>query len=380
MILRTVCVVVAACCLLPGAAIAQELSCGWRAIAQGASDNTAVDPGPPWYPGERLTDPVWRALSAHFEQYHHGLWTAAEVDALEASAGVQLAVVQPLPDGVDDDGLPEASNEVGVVQWPERVSPRGVFLVAIGSAEPGEDWILRAVGTVDDSGVGPALEGPASATVTPAHEGFYRVHRVQGAGPMGGSRALFRAERVAVNPLGLHSDLRLTTDSVRLPLDESGGSSFNIVASGSYMVRTVGYASLPAPVVVNLSLEGPGAGLFALQTLPASGEPAVATTRNVRVSGRVDFRVLASPGAVVGSALLDQVLPAGQALELTLHAEIVSFANPAGLDLDGGLATAGFTVAPGVSVFFPPARQIPPEIAHRRLPIEVWRADVAASE
>jgi|GEM_PF-2102363 len=373
MILRAVSVFVAAVCLTPAAALAQDLSCSWRVAAKTAPDNPHADPGPPWYPGERLTDAAWRALAEHFEQYHHGLWTGAEVEALEASAGVQLGVLQPLPDGVDEDGLPRPSEEVGVVQWPERVAPRSVFLVAVGSAEPGEDWVLRPVGEVDDQGTGPALEGPASATVAPSHNGFFRVHRVQGAAASGGARALFRAERVAVNPLGLHTDLRLTTDSVQLPLDESG-KAFNIVASGSFTVRTTDYVSLPAPVVVNLSLEGPGADLFTLQTLPAGGEPPVATTRNVRVTDRVDFRVLASPGAVVGSALLDQVLPAGQALELTLHAEIVSFANPAGRDLDEGLASTGFSVAPGVPVVFPPARQIDAAVAHRRLAVEVWRA------
>ncbi len=376
MIARALVSVLLAACLAPGSALAQDLSCAWRAAAKTAPDNPHQDPGPPWYPGERMTDSAWRALADHFEQYHHGLWTEAEVEALERAPGAQLAVLQPLPDTIDADGLPRPAEEVGVVQWPERVAPRSVFLVAVGSAEPGEDWVLRPVGEVDDQGLGPALEGPASATVTPGHQGFFRVHRVQGAATSSGGRALYRAERVAVNPMGLHTDLRLTTDSVRLPLDESGGTAFNIVASGSFTVRTADYVSLPAPVVVNLSLEGPGADLFTLQTLPAGGEPPVATTRNVRVMDRVDFRVLASPGAVVGSTLLDQVLPAGQAIDLTLHAEIVSFANPAGYDLDEGLASTGFSVAPGVPVVFPPARQIPPDVAHRRLEIEVWRAEV----
>jgi hypothetical protein len=119
---------------------------------------------------------------------------------------------------------------------------------------------------------------------------------------------------------------------------------------------------------------GPGADLFTLQTLPAGGEPAVAAARNVRVYDRVDFRILASPGAVVGSGLLDQVLPPGHTLQLTLHAEIVSFANNAGPDLDLGLASTGFSVASGVPIIFPPIRQIPPEVAHRRLPFEVWRS------
>jgi len=347
---------------LPALAQAQadrpELSCTWRSGKTGA-DNPFGDPGCPIRPGY-LDDAGWRALDEHVQQYNFGLWTAEEVAALEAMPGVQVAVMAPVP----------GTGELGAVQWPDRVNRGEIFLVAIADAEPGTDWVLRSVGEVPEAGM-PPIEGPASAAALPTSSGFYRVHRVVGADSFRGRRALYRGERVQLNPLGLEAELALTAESV--PLEVAPGATGPVVlAAGTYSVRTPD-GPIAAPIVVNLSLQGPSADLFTLEVLPAAGEPAVTSARDVRVADRVLFRVLAPPAMVRGGTFVDRALPPGGSLLLEVHAEIVSFSNDEGEELDLGLSTQGFSVAEGVPVVFPPTRQLPPSVVRMNAPLEIWR-------
>lgn len=349
---------------LPAAAQAQsdrpELSCSWRPGKAGA-DNPTGDPGFDLRAGGYLDDGAWRRLDEHFQQYHFGLWTAEEVAALEMMSGVQLAVLSPVP----------GTRELGVVQWPDRVNRGGVFLAAIADADPGSDWVLRAVGDVAEAGM-PPVDGPASATALPTASGFYRVHRVTGADSFRGRRAVYRGEEIELNPLGLEATLALTAESVRLDV-QSEASGPVVLAAGTYSVRDSD-GPLVAPIVVNLSLRGPSADLFTLEVLPAAGEPALTSSRDVRVSDRLLFRILAPPAMVRGGTFVDRALPPGGSLLLEVHAEIVSFSNDEGEELDLGLSTQGFSVAEGVPVVFPPNRQLPPGVARMQVPLEIWRA------
>lgn len=348
--------------LLPTLAVAQEpaFSSSWRSTAGPGPDNPTGDPGFELRAGSYLDDATWRALDEHAQRYHFGLWTAGEVAALEQTPGVQLAVMAPIP----------GSDELGVVQWPDRVSRGAIFLVAIADASPGRDWVLRAVGDVPESGM-PPVDGPASAPVSPSSTGFFRVHRVVGAESFRGRRALFRAEPVELNSLGLQTELALTSNSVPLlPRDDANGPV--VLAAGSYTVRT-DEGPLDAPVVVNLSLQGPSADLFTLEVLPAAGEPALASSRDVRVKDRVLFRVLAPRAMTTPGGFVERALPPGGALLLDVQAEIVSFSNDEGEDLDLGLSSRGFSLEPGVPVVFPPASQAPAGLVLRREPLEVWR-------
>lgn len=346
--------------LLPALAQAQtdrpQLSSTWRSQAELGPDNPTADPGFELRAGGYLDDATWRALDDHKQSYHFGLWTAEEVAALEQLPGVQLATMSPVA----------GTGELGVVHWPDRVVRGAQFFVAIADADPGTDWVLRAVGEVPESGM-PPVDGPASATVAPTTTGFYRVHRVVGADSFRGRRALFRAERIEVNPLKLETSLRLSRDTVALEPDPSAPQ---VLASGIYSLRTSEGRGIEAPVVVNLSVVGPSADLFTLEVLPAAGEPALGSSRDVRVQDEVAFRVL---GPRIGGRFLDRMMPPGDTVLLEVQAEIVSFANDAGEDLDLGLSSAGFSVAPGVPVTFPPLRQAPREEVLRSVLLEVWR-------
>jgi hypothetical protein len=352
-----------------------SLSCSWRSGAAAGADNPAADPGAPWSPGKRLGDAAWRALDEHMQQFHFGLWTAEELAALEATPGVALGVLMPLPDVTEPDGAQRPAWEAGVVQWPARLGPGSVFLVAVGGATPGDDWLLRPVGRAD-AGSGPRYEGPASAAGTGSGSGFYRVHRVATEDPTGGGSPVLRAERIPLNPLGLQTELRLNADSVELLTVDGQPASPQVLAGGSFEVRSITQERLEAPAVVHLSLHGPGADLFTLEVLPASGEPAASATRDVRVHDRVTFRIVAPPAMTADSAFLDQVLPPGRVLHLDVSAEIVSFSNDQGDDLDGGLSETGFSLAPGQAVVFPPASQAPRELMRRTAELEIWRVEL----
>ena len=328
----------------------------FAATAELGPDNPTGDPGFELRAGQYLDDATWRSLSDHKQSYHFGLWTAEEVAALEQLPGVQLATLSPVP----------GTGELGVVHWPDRVVRGAQFFVAIADADPGTDWVLRAVGDVPEGGM-PPVDGPASAAVAPTSSGFYRVHRVTGADAFKGRRALFRAERVEVNPLKLQTELRLTRDSV--PLKENPAAP-QVLAAGIFSVRSADERYLDLPLVVNLSVRGPSADLFTLEVLPAAGEPALGSSRDVRVADHVRFRVL---GPRIGGRFLDRMLPKGDAVVLEVQAEIVSFVNDAGEDLDLGLSSTGFSVAPGVPVVFPPLRQAPREEVIRSVLLEVWR-------
>lgn len=333
-----------------------EFSSNWRSTAELGPDNPTGDPGFELRPGQYLDEAMWRALSDHKQSYHFGLWTADELAALELLPGVQLATLSPVP----------GTGELGVVHWPDRVVRGAQFFVAIADADPGTDWVFRAVGDVPESGM-PPVDGPASATVAPTSSGFYRVHRLSGADSFKGRRALFRAERVEVNPLKLLTELRLSRDSV--PLEENPTAP-QVLAAGIFSVRSADERSLDLPIVVNLSVRGPSADLFTLEVLPAAGEPALGSSRDVRVLDQVRFRVL---GPRIGGRFLDRMLPPGDAVVLEVQAEIVSFSNDGGEDLDLGLSSAGFSVAPGVPVVFPPSRQAPAHEVRRSVILEVWR-------
>jgi hypothetical protein len=337
-----------------------QLSDSWRANAEAGPDNPTGDPGHALRAGGYMDDAAWRALDEHVQAYHFGLWTAEEVAALEQMSGVQIAVMSPIA----------GTGELGVVQWPDRVNRGGVFLVAVADAEPGTDWVLRTVGEVPESGM-PPVDGPASAPVSPTASGFYRVHRVIGADASRGRRALYRAERIELNPLRLETELALTSDSVKLePSDSSDGPI--VLVAGAYTVRD-DLGPLSAPVVVNLSLQGPSADLFTLEVLPAAGEPALTSARDVRVSDRVLFRILAPRAMGQKGTFVDRALPPGGSLLVEVQAEIVSFAHDDGEEIDLGLSTQGFSVAPGTPVPFTPIRQAPVRVVRLRTPLEIWR-------
>ncbi len=346
--------------LFPVAASAQsarpEFSSNWRSTAEVGPDNPAGDPGFELRPGQYLTEPMWRALSDHKQSYHFGLWTAEEVAALEQLPGVQLATLSPVP----------GTDELGVVHWPDRVVRGAQFFVAVADADPGTDWVFRAVGDVPESGM-PPVDGPASAAVAPTSSGFYRVHRLTGADSFRGRRAVFRAERVEVNPLKLETDLRLNRSAVSLDLEPDAPQ---VLAAGVFSVRSTDERALDLPIVVNLSVRGPSADLFTLEVLPAAGEPALGSSRDVRVDDQVRFRVL---GPRIGGRFLDRMFPPGDMVVLEIQSEIVSFVNVAGEDLDLGLSSTGFSVAPGVPVVFPPSRQVPRREVFRSVTLEVWR-------
>jgi hypothetical protein len=364
--------------ILPTSVAAGELSCSWRAAAEeGSADNPTGDTGARWVAGSRLTEAAWRGLDEHFQQHHFGLWTAEEVAALEGSPGVALAVLHPLPDRLTADGRMVRPDEAGVVQWPSRVAPTDVILVAVANARPGEDWVMYPVEPVPGqvAAVAPLL-GPASAAVDPGASGFYRVHRLV-ADAQRWPELRWTARRVDVNPFELESGLELTTGQVALEIS-SGATSPQVLASGTFWVRSRSHETIEAPALVNLSLHGPGSDLFTIQVLPAGGEPAASSARNARVSDRLDFLVMAPASTLAGSAFIDQLLPPGRSLELSVAAEIVSFVNEPGEELDMGLSSAGFSVAPGLAVSFPPSSLLPRELVQRRAWLELWRPEQAA--
>ena len=359
--------------LVSSPALAGELSCSWRAAAEeGTADNPTGDSGSSWVAGSRLTESAWRGLDEHYQQHHFGLWTAEEVATLEGSPGVALAVLHPLPDTITADGTLIRPEEAAVVQWPTRVAPTDVILVAIANARPGEDWVLYDVPPVPGSPLpGSPTIGPASAAVDPGASGFFRVHRLV-ADAQRWPELRWSARRVDVNPFELESGLELTTGQVVLHVN-SQASSPQVLASGTFWVRSRSHESIEGPALVNLSLQGPGAELFTLEVLPAGGEPPASSARNARVSDRLDFLVLAPPSTLSGSAFIDQLLPPGQSLVLGVAAEIVSFASEPGLELDMGLSSSGYSVAPGLPVVFPPSSLLPRELVQRRTWIELWR-------
>ena len=361
-------------------AFAGELSCSWRAIAEeGSADNPTGDTGAPWVAGSRMTEAAWRSLDEHFQQYHFGLWTVDEVAALEASPGVALAVLHPLPDRMAPDGSLLRPDEAAVVQWPFRVAPTDVVLVAVANARPGEDWVLYGVGSVPGQPDVPAPTlGPASAAVDSGATGFFRVHRLV-ADAQRWPELRWEARRVDVNPFELETGLELTTGQVALEVSPHA-SSPQVLASGTFWVRSRSHESIEAPALVNLSLQGPGSDLFTLEVLPAGGEPAASSARNARVSERLDFLVLAPPSTLSGSAFIDQLLPPGQSLVLSVAAEIVSFANEPGEELDMGLSSSGYSLAPGLPVVFPPASLLPRDLVQRRAWLEVWRPPLVEPE
>ncbi len=350
----------------PGSVSAAEMSCSWRLAAKSGPENPLGDSGLGWTAGQRITDSGWRAIDEHMQRYHFGLWTASELEALERSPGVVLAILQPMPESNDSLGRMSPPRELGAVQWPDRVPSSGLFLVAIGDADPGEDWLLR-VTSEGQATEAPPLIGPVTATVNPDDSGFFRVHRLPtvAVSSSGANRALYRAERVPLNQFGLETSLRLNTVDTVLVANTPGA----VVATGSYRVRTRDSDRLVAPVVVNLGLEGPGADLFGLEVLPLAGQVASTSSRNVRVDSELGFRIRAPASA----ALLGEVLPPGQELILEVHAEVVSFANAEGGDLDLGLSTVGFSSAPETIAYFPPARQLPLGVVHRSTELRLWR-------
>lgn len=359
-------------------ALAGELSCSWRAAAEeGSADNPTGDTGAPWVAGSRMTEGAWRSLDEHFQQLHFGLWTAEEVAALEASPGVALAVLHPLPDQVARDGTVVRPDEAAVVQWPARIAPTDVVLVAVANARPGEDWVLYGVQPPPGQEVPPGpILGPASAAVDPGASGFFRVHRLVADAQLWPTLR-WDARRVDVNPFELETGLELTTDQVVLNVDP-GASSPQVLASGTFWVRSRSHETIEAPALVNLSLQGPGSDLFTLEVLPAGGEPAASGARNARVTERLDFLVLAPPSTLSGSAFIDQLLPSGQSLALSVAAEIVSFVNEPGEELDMGLSSSGYSLAPGLPVVFPPSALLPRGLVQRRAWLEVWRPEPVA--
>ena len=378
--MRTLLVLVPVLALLASSpALAGELSCSWRSSAEeGTADNPTGDSGAPWIAGSRMTEGSWRSLDEHFQQHHFGLWTAEEVAALEDSPGVSLAVLHPLPDRVTPDGSLLRPDEAAVVQWPLRVAPTDVILVAFANARPGEDWVMYPVSPEPgQEGIAAPLDGPASAAVDPGASGFYRVHRLV-ADAQNWTELRWRAHRVDVNPFEMESGLELTTDQVALEIS-TAATSPQVLASGTFWVRSRSHESIEAPALVNLSLQGPGSDLFTIEVLPAGGEPAASSARNARVSDRLDFLVMAPPSTLSGSAFIDQLLPPGRSLHLSIAAEIVSFVNEPGEELDMGLSSAGFSVAPGLPVAFSPSALLPRELVQRRAWLEVWRPEPAAA-
>lgn len=362
---------IASLVLTPAAASAGEKeapTCSWRApAADGTADDPGGDPGSPWDPARRLTDAGWRAVDDHFAMYHLGLWTSEDLAALEATPGVALAVLHPVPHQRDADTVARPE-EAAAVQWPERVAPGEIVLVAVASARPAEDWVLYPAAPPSEGSVPPVAA--ASAVTDLGATGFYRVHRLVTGSPEDWAGTSWVARRVDLNPLELETRLELSTGSAALRI---GGDSPQVIASGTFSVRSASSELLPAPVVANLSLRGPGAGLFAIEVLPAGDEPAASSARNVRVLDRLDFQVLAPASTLAESAFAQQILPPGEALVLEVAVEIVSFAGTDGEDLDLGLSVDGFSVAPGEAVVFDPAQIAPRDVVQRSAWLEVWR-------
>ena len=346
------------------------MSCLWRAGSP-APDNPLLDPGAPWTVGQRLSDAGWRALDDHMQRHHFGLWTSDEIAALECTPGVALAVMRPFPPRVGPMGGLDDPDEAGVIQWPRRVSSDTMVLVAVGDADPSHDWVLRT--TADPSPSHAPVTGALTAPSAVGATGFYRVHRLVTSPDDRGRLPPVRAERVATNPWLLETELVLSTSHAILE-SEPDSPATALLASGTFTVRTFDEERLTEPVVVHLSILGPGADLFALEVLPAAGEKASSVSRDVRVRDTLSFRVVAPPSAHRDSAFLDQVLPPGQVMPLEVRAEIVSFANDQGEDLDFGLSTTGFSWAPGEPVVLPPSRQVPRSVLLRTARLLVERA------
>lgn len=369
---------IASAVALPASGAAQDRpapSCAWRtAAADGTPDDPTGDPGAPWDPSRRLTDAGWRAVEEHFQAHHFGLFSAEDLTALEATPGIALGVLHPLPDEVDGTGRLRRPEEAAPVQWPDRIAPNDLVLVAVANARPGEDWVLHPAGLAADHPVAP-IHGPATAPVDPSATGFYRVHRLVGGNPETWSGSSWSPRRLDVNALELETELALSSDEVALGQPSEGSSSPQVLASGTFTVRTRTTERLDAPLIVNLSLRGPGSSLFILEVLPRGDEPPASGSRNVRVDQRLDFQILAPASTLSESAFIRQLLPPGQALVIEVAAEIVSFAVQEGLDLDLGLSSNGFSVAPGEAVVFAPVEVLPRDVVQRSVWLEVWRPD-----
>jgi len=313
-----------------------------------------------------MTDATWRVVDEHFALHHLGLYTADDLAALEATPGVALGVLHPVPEQ-RGDGRVERPDEAAVVQWPDRVSPGEIVLVAVASARPAEDWVIYPAGPPSVGAVPPM--DAASAVTDLGATGFYRVHRLV-AGDADWSASSWVARRVDLNPLELETSLELSADSALL---RRGGPSPQVVASGTFSVRSATSEVLEAPAVVNLSLRGPGAALFAIEVLPAGNEPAASAARNVRVLDRLDFQVIAPSSTLAASAFAEQILPAGESLVLEVAVEIVSFAGTDGEDLDLGLSATGMSLAPGEAMVFAPSQIAPRDVVQRSAWLEIWR-------
>jgi len=376
----------AASVALPASASAQDRpapSCAWRVAAEdGSADDPMGDPGPPWDPARRLSDLGWRSVEEHFQAHHFGLFTAEDLAALEATPGVALGVLHPLPDGVDGHGRLTRPEEAAAVQWPDRIAPTDLVLVAVGNARPGEDWVLTPAGLPSETPV-PPIAGPATAPVDPGATGFYRVHRLVGAHPDTWAGSAWHPRRIDINALELETELALSTEGAALERLVEGSNSPQVLASGTFTVRTPDALSLDAPLIVNLQLRGPGSSLFILEVLPRGDEPPASGSRNVRVDKRLDFQILAPASTLSESAFTRQLLPPGQAIVIEVAAEIVSFAGKDGEEageLDMGLSSNGFSLTPGDAVVFPPVEVLPRDVVQRSVWLEVWRSPAPSGD
>ncbi|MCP4867716.1 MAG: hypothetical protein GY898_03245 [Proteobacteria bacterium] len=372
---------IASAVALPAVVSAQDRpapSCAWRtAAADGTADDPTGDPGAPWDPARRLNDAGWRQVEEHFQAHHFGLFSAEDVAALESTPGVALGVLHPLPDEVDGHGRLARPEEAAPVQWPDRIAPTDLVLVAVGNARPGEDWVLHPAGITADGPVAP-IAGPATAPTDPSVTGFYRVHRLVGGSPETWRNSAWAPRRLDINALELETELALSSEAVALEGPEDAGGSPQVLASGTFSVRTRTTDRLDAPLIVNLSLRGPGSSLFILEVLPRGDEIPASGSRNVRVDQRLDFQILAPPSTLSESAFTRQLLPPGQAIVIEVAAEIVSFAGQeGGVDLDLGLSSEGFSVAPGEAVVFSPVEVLPRDVVQRSVWLEIWRPDPA---
>jgi hypothetical protein len=368
---------------LPATASAQARpgpSCAWRAPAEdGTADDPTGDQGSPWNPAQRLDDAGWREVEEHFQVHHFGLFTPEDLAALEATPGVALGVLHPLPDHQDRHGRLLRPDEAAPIQWPARIAPSDLVLVAIANARPGEDWVLYPAGPPSDAPVAP-IAGPATAPVDPGATGFYRVHRLVGGHAETWSRTAWTPRRIDINALELETVLGLDVDSAVLAVPVEGSLSPQVLASGTFSVRTRRSDLLDAPAVVSLSLRGPASSLFTIEVLPRGDEPPASGSRNVRVDSRVDFQILAPPSTLSRSAFARQLLPEGQSIVIEVAAEIVSFAGVDGGDLDMGLSSEGFSLTFGEPVVFAPVEVLPREIVQRSVWLEISRPEEPSSE